>query len=282
MLKLILVIPHVACGLLFLMINFSPIESQPLDNEVQVEEDVATGEIGRDQEVLEAEVIRTEDRVQDLQEEVGEVRGQVEQLADRIQEDERRIEALREELGGENSIFRFGVSMGPRILRLKSEEKVDFLDPFLSGVYLDSVGNRTLQVNKSKDKSAWLISAVLGITPGRNLEKDESSTFGHFIRSRSTFILNVNLSTLANSKNSFNERIEGGIGYGLEIHNRFAMGVTLERVFNRALHEKIRDELEGQALILDGQPVLELDENDDQLFRDQDLTAWSFKFILYY
>ncbi len=60
------------------------------------------------------------------------------------------------------------------------------------------------------------------------------------------------------------------------------MGVTLERVFNRSLHEKIRDELEGQALILDGQPILELDESDDQFFRDQDLTAWSFKFILYY
>jgi len=197
--KIGLAMSHIAIGLTFLILACATIDAQP-----QIEEERPEGEGGPEERRIEGRELdeATVDEATDLQNEVRNAAGQLDQLTQRIEEEQSRVDALRNELGGEKSIFRFGVSMGPRILRLKPEEKVDFIDPFLSGVYQDSLGNRTLQIDRTRDKSSWLISAVLGITPGRNLENDGSTNFGHFFRSRSTFILNVNLSTLANSMNA--------------------------------------------------------------------------------
>ena len=183
------------------------------------------------------------------------------------------------ELFEKSKLIRVGVSVGPRKIRVTDENTTGFDYPSISPI------DSTLQFDK-RDKLDLIMSGVLAITPGLGVEKPPSNAgfwqrFCYLIRSRSTFLLNINLSNLTGDGAGFNQNIEGGIGYGISLHKVFAIGVTFERVFNRALRRNI-SEMEGRKLKVGGQPVTELDPENENLFRDDNLTAWSFKFIVFY
>ena len=56
---------------------------------------------------------------------------------------------------------------------------------------------------------------------------------------------------------------------------------SYERIFNRALRQNITD-MQGNVIMVGGQPVTELNPDSEILFRDDNLTAYSFKFIFFY
>lgn len=134
----------------------------------------------------------------------------------------------------ETSIFRFGLSVGPRtIVWMSEDEEKGFVDASISPV------DSTLQLDK-RDEHDFFLSAVLAITPARELASDSDCCLMRAIyclASRATFLVNVNLSNLTSDVEGvgFNQRIEGGFGVGLLLHHNFAIGVTYERVFNRRL-----------------------------------------------
>ena len=193
-------------------------------------------------------------------------------IATSVEELKRRLEATK--------IIRVGLSVGPRFTRVKGKESAGFVDPSIS------LKDSTLQLD-DRDKSDFVLSAILTITPGAHLKKpteaDRPQRFFYWLFSRSTFLINVNLVNITNGGKGaeFNEKIEGGVGYGISLHKNFVIGVTYERIFNRALRKNITD-MKGSVVMAGGQPVTELNPDSEILFRDDNLTAYSFKFIFFY
>lgn len=193
------------------------------------------------------------------------------------------IKTSVEELKGRleaTKIIRLGLSVGPRFTRVKGKEGASFVDPSIS------LKDSTLQLD-DRDKSDFVLSAILTITPGIHLKKpteaDRRQRFFYWLFSRSTFLINLNLINITNGGKGaeFNEKIEGGLGYGISLHKNFVIGVTYERIFNRALRQNITD-MQGNVIMVGGQPVTELNPDSEILFRDDNLTAYSFKFIFFY
>ncbi len=140
----------------------------------------------------------------------------------------------------------------------------------------------TLRLDKG-DVGHLVISAVLAITPWKG---SSVKRWWYYIKRNSTFIINANLAELSGkgATTTFNRQIEGGLEWGLELNNHFALGLTVEGVFHRALRSHVleigRRDPPGQ-IVISGEAITELNPNNDQLFRDDNLQALSLKFILY-
>ena len=58
----------------------------------------------------------------------------------------------------------------------------------------------------------------------------------------------------------------------------FSLGLTVERVFSRRLRRFVT---QGTPLVVAGDTLTSLDRTDDRFFRDDNLTAVSFKFLYF-
>ena len=205
--------------------------------------------------------------------------GKLDSIKESVKDTKAELKELKEHLGA-TKIIRVGLSVGPRSIKVREKEKAAFRDPSISPK------DSTLQFD-DRDRSDLVLSAVVAITPGAHLKKPteagQCQCFLNWLFSRSTFLLNVNLINITNNGkgSEFNKKIEGGLGYGISLHKNFVIGGTYERVFNRALRKNIID-MEGNKVMVGGQPVTELNPENESLFRDDNLTAWSLKFILFY
>lgn len=196
---------------------------------------------------------------------------------------EKEVEELTDKVGGlleeleKKSILQFGLSFGPRYLNIKSKEEAGFKDARFSLV------DSTLKLD-DRDKSDFVASAVISITPFRNAFKVENGI--RWFVSHLSFIANVNLAEFAGVSNEsfktvFNKGIEGGLGVGLSLTDHFALTFTFERLFNRRLRDYVLA-LENQKVTIDGKPLIELNREDDDIFRNDNLTAYSFKFVYFF
>ena len=79
-------------------------------------------------------------------------------------------------------------------------------------------------------------------------------------------------------KTIFNKGIEGGLGVGLNLTDHFSVTFTFERLFNRRLRDYVLA-LENKKVIINGKPLTELNPEDNDIFRNDNLTAISFKFV---
>lgn len=91
---------------------------------------------------------------------------------------------------------------------------------------------------------------------------------------------NLNLASFsADAISTFNKSIEGGMGVAYKLNEDFSVGATVERIFGRRPRSFV---VAGQPIKdKDGKVLYAIDRTDDTYFRDDNMTAWSLKFVYF-
>lgn len=164
---------------------------------------------------------------------------------------------LRRQIEADSKTFHFGLSLGWR------------------RVFSGSGGNREAAINPATlkvesdgtDHDDFVLSGIVTAFP----LKRSWSPLG--------FVANVNLASFTSDNiATFNKSIEGGGGLAWRLAPDFAVGFTIERMFNRSLREFVQF---GNVLVAEGDTVKTLSKDDGRFFRDDNLTAWSVKFLYF-
>lgn len=97
---------------------------------------------------------------------------------------------------------------------------------------------------------------------------------------RLTLIASVNLAEFqtAQSNFSFNKAIDGGLGIGLRLSETFWIAWTYEITSHRQLRDYIHS-YKDEKIVVSGNTLTKLDENDNNLFYTKRLSSANFKFI---
>lgn len=159
----------------------------------------------------------------------------------------------------QKSPIQLGVSLGYRFIFDRHE---DFSEATISPT------DQTLRLDK-RDRTAVVLSGALTAFPIRQV--------GLLV------VLNLAEINDQNAGLTTPRSIEGGLGIAVRLHEKVALGITLERVFSR----RVRDHfiaMDGQQLMVEGDdgtkaPLTTLDEKDSLYFRDDNLTALAFRMI---
>jgi hypothetical protein len=211
------------------------------------------------------------------------------------QAEQLRQEGLRARLDSiekASRTFKLGLSLGWRHLLARGEDAVRdaTIDPATNAVRVDEIDNGAVVLSGIMTAYPWKRAAATeeasagGAVPGAVATRESSaperprSWFGRNAW-RVGFLANVNLAAFgAENVTTFNESIEGGIGLAYRLSDDFSWGFTVERVFSRRLRDFVKS---GTVLVVDGETVTALDRTDGRFFRDDNLTALSFKFLYY-
>ncbi len=175
-----------------------------------------------------------------------------------------QILRIRDSIEKESKTFHFGLSLGWRhiIARPSDFYRDAVIDPTTNLVAVDTI-----------DQGDVVLSGTLAAYPfWRHSAKGQRTTKHPF-----GFLANINIASF-NSDNlsAFNKSIEGGGGVAWRLADDFALALTLERLFSRRLRSFV---LPGQMLLVKGDTITSLSRDDGRFFRDDNLTAASFKFV---
>ena len=98
---------------------------------------------------------------------------------------------------------------------------------------------------------------------------------------RLTLIASINLAEFqtAQSNFTFNKTIDGGLGIGFRLADNFWLAWTYEVTSHRQIRDYVK-EFENDKIVIGGETITELDQNDNNLFYDKRLASNNFKFIL--
>ena len=179
---------------------------------------------------------------------------------------ENKVDELLKRFDKKNPLL-FGLSIGYR-----QAFSIGKADKFLADAII-SPFDSTLQI-ELLNRHTFLISATLSSFP---FEKD--TTFKNF-----GFFANINLAEIASDgdfQSVFNRQIEGGAGISWRLGKSLALAFSYEFIF----HRRIRDylfPLEGSQLIVANTPISSLDKDVDEIFRNDNVNAWSLKFIFFF
>lgn len=177
------------------------------------------------------------------------------------------IETLKQKVE-KKKLIRFGLSLGNR--QAFSIKKADKFLAIASISPMDS----TLQIELA-NRHTFLLSAVVSVFP---FEKKSKSISGL------GFYSNINLAELAGGEfeSIFNKKVEGGLGVLYRFSEPFALALGYEFIFHRRLRNYLIDNYQGKQIIKDGTVLTSLDEDDNNLFREDNVHAWSLKFVYYF
>jgi|GEM_PF-3340685 len=145
-------------------------------------------------------------------------------------------------------------------------------DKFLAQASISPIDS-TLQI-EHLNRYSLLISAVITVFPWEN-KKVKLRNWGGYA--------NINLAEIASDggfEGIFNQQIEGGIGISKRLSKNFSFGIGYEFIFHRRIRNHLF-EFEGQKITKDGKVITDLDENDENIFRSDNVHAWSVKFIFF-
>lgn len=170
-----------------------------------------------------------------------------------------RIDSLKKA----ESIFRFGLSVGPRIV-LENKDILKRRNASISPV------DSTLQFD-NVDKFEMALAGVIAAYPFTKKEKKYLKNIG--------FIAKLNLVEFGPDSFVQNKVIEGGFGLTYSLGNEFAVSFTIERVTG----ERVRSNFSENEKIFSGRArddvVLDLDPTDDNIFVDDNFTALSLSWV---
>lgn len=182
-----------------------------------------------------------------------------------------RIARAERDARERNKTFKFGVSLG---WRHRIGHREDF--------YRDAVLNpadSTVQVD-TIDSGDVVVSAVMVAYPWKQPGPD-----GCKVRCgnlwRLGFVANVDLASFAGDETTtFNESIQGGGGLAWRLGDDFSLAMTIERVFSRRLRSYVKP---GEKLpVAPGATAEPFARDSDTWFRDDNLTAFSAKFVYFF
>lgn len=183
-----------------------------------------------------------------------------------------------------SSTFRFGLSLGWRHNTAdRASLTTDIgVEPTTGNVHVERF-----------DRGAFVLSGVVAAYPWRRDDlqrgnvRDCPQAGGTTCRIGRAFsawrwgtIANLNLASFsADAISTFNKSIEGGIGVSYKLNEDFSLATTVERVFGRRPRSFV---IPGQQLKdKDGNVLYQLDVADNTYFRDDNMTAFSFKFVYF-
>lgn len=128
------------------------------------------------------------------------------------------------------------------------------------------------------DQGDVVISAVITAFPWKKPET-ASACCAKSQAWRVGFIANVALASFGDEGvNGFNKSVEGGLGLAYRLSDDFALAGTVERKFSRQLRGFVEV---GKELPVAAGTTPTLDRSDNTYFRDDNLTALSFKFVYF-
>lgn len=105
---------------------------------------------------------------------------------------------------------------------------------------------------------------------------------GLWLLENSGFSVNINFLEIATgeSQQSFNQVVEGGIGYSLRLNKNIYFSLTRELKFLNSLNDSFE---EGDPILLDGNKIGSIDElsiNDQDYYHNSSLLHWSMRLII--
>lgn len=169
-----------------------------------------------------------------------------------------RIDSLRDA----NSIFRFGLSVGPRVVAFESSGNLERRSASISPA------DSTLQF-ENVDR---LEIALAGVVSAYPFVKSDKRFLGFISLKNVGFLAKLNLADFGPDSFVDNRVIEGGLGFSYSFAREFAVGFTLERVTGNRLRSSFE---EGSKVISLGEVLLDLDPTDDNLFVEDNFTVFS-------
>lgn len=166
-------------------------------------------------------------------------------------------------------VFKWGLSIGWRHIQAPESS-------LLRNAVLQE-GTDTVRVAKI-DRGAVVVSGAVVAYPWTFTEEAANERIH---RGRLGFIANIAVASFGQDKiASFNESVEGGIGLAYRVSQDFALAATVERVFSR----RLRGHIVPDAALPPLPPgaTRDFSVDNDQYFHDDNLTAWSFKFVYFF
>lgn len=176
-------------------------------------------------------------------------------------------------------LIQIGLSVGYR-----RAFSIGHADKFLAEASISPM-DTTLQVELG-NRHSFLLSAIVSVYPFENRERDykinDTDIFSH---KRIGCYANINLLELSGDgdfSSIFNKKIEGGLGLAYKLSEAFSIGAGYEFIFHRRLRDYVINYYGGRKVYENGQVVTTLNKENDNLFRDDNVDAWSIKFIFYF
>ena len=178
-----------------------------------------------------------------------------------IEELTQRIDSLREA----NSVFRFGLSVGPRIIAFEKESILERRKASISPT------DTTLQF-ESVDSFEVVLAGVVSAYPFIKSERK----FLRIPLKGLGFLAKLNLADFGPNSLTVNRVIEGGFGLSYSFSREFSVGFALERVGGSRIRNNF---VENEIIYVQGDPLLNLDPTDDNINVEDNYTALSFSWI---
>ena len=168
----------------------------------------------------------------------------------------------------------------------KSEYRMPAINPFDSTLVYQNLDGRFVLVSTTMTVSPFLYADWL---PSK--DKIEASRTKRMIVPKKIFwwlfensgaSININFLEIAtgNSEQSFNQIVEGGIGYSLRINKNIYFSFSRELKFINSLNDSFN---EGEPIYLNGQKIAninELDVADQNYYHTKTLLHWSSRIIV--
>jgi hypothetical protein len=178
-----------------------------------------------------------------------------------------RILKFRDSIEAQSKIFKFGVSVGWRhaLASTGTPYRDATIDPTTNRVTVDSTDSGDFVVSGTVTAFPWAKTDATG----------KPAAFARAVG----FLANINVATIGSENlSTFNKSIEGGFGIAFRVATDFALGATIERKFSRRLRDFVKP---NSVLVVDGDTITTLTKDDNRFFRDDNLTALSFKFLYF-
>lgn len=204
--------------------------------------------------------------------------------AEKLEVEQPGEKKARETIEKNSATFRFGLSLGWRHIMAKDAS-------LMQDVAVDPVTGHV--VPERIDRGALVLSGVVTAFPWRNdalskAAKGGTNTppvrgplGGALAPWRLGFLANINVASFTQDNISvFNKSVEGGLGVAYKMNEDFSLALTVERVFGRSLRSFVVPNTELRDA--DGTRVTELASTDDRYFKDDNLSAWSVKFVYFF
>jgi hypothetical protein len=172
---------------------------------------------------------------------------------------------LRDKIEEQSKTFHFGLSLGWRhiIESTGSVYRDVVIDPVTNQVEVDPI-----------DNGDFVLSGIVTAFPF-----GQGARIGTLSMQDLGFLANVNIASFSSDNiATFNKSIEGGFGLAWRLAKDFSLGVTIERMFSRSLRDFVKP---NSMLIVGADTIKSLGKDDDRFFRNDNLTAFSVKFLYF-
>ncbi|MBK8955790.1 MAG: hypothetical protein IPM34_09555 [Saprospiraceae bacterium] len=126
----------------------------------------------------------------------------------------------------------------------------------------------------------WIATARSNIKPTTKCRKWKKA--GLWLLENSGFSVNINFLEIAtgSSQQSFNQIVEGGIGYSIRLNKNIYWSFSRELKFLNSLNDSF---VEGEPIIVNGNKIGSIDEidiDDQDYYHNKTLLHWSTRLIV--